>query len=437
MSTVPLSVSALNLQAKSLLESTFTRIFVIGEISNLAIPRSGHLYFSLKDDQSQIRCALFKGNAMRLSFTPSDGQQVLATGKISLYAPRGDFQLIVESLEEAGAGLLQQQFEQLKKKLQSEGYFDAQHKKTIPPFPKHIGVVTSPSGAAIRDILTTLNRRFPNIPVTIYPTQVQGATAKHEIKSAIELANTHNQCDVLIVSRGGGSIEDLWAFNEEIVAMAIYHSKIPLISGVGHEVDFTIADFVADCRAPTPTAAAELASPNRLEWIETISSHEAQLIRLLRNQLQHATLQYQLLAQQLRHPKARLQAQMQQVDWLEQTLFRAIERQLTHAKQQYQHNAHQLYRQSLLSPIQSFKQVVTQQKQRLSVILPQRLALLQSQCAGLEQALQAISPHNTLARGYAIVQDDSGEVLRSVKQATHGSRIQTRVIDGEFTSLVE
>ncbi|MBR9882635.1 MAG: exodeoxyribonuclease VII large subunit, partial [Oceanospirillales bacterium] len=258
-----LSVSALNRQVKSLLEHSFLSIQVIGEISNFARPSSGHWYFTLKDAKAQVRCAMFRNSNQRTGFVPREGDEVLVTARVSLYEGRGDYQLICERMEKSGLGQLQQAFDALKAKLDKEGLFDVARKRRLPPHPKHLGVVTSPSGAAIHDILTVLKRRFPGLPVTLYPTAVQGAEAAAQIVSAIELANRHNQCDVLIVGRGGGSLEDLWPFNEESVARAIVASAIPIVSAVGHEVDVSISDLCADQRAATPSAAAELLSPDR------------------------------------------------------------------------------------------------------------------------------------------------------------------------------
>src|SRR3990167_11367189 len=252
------TVSRLNNEVKFILEDRFPWVWVEGEISNFAAPHSGHWYFSLKDNTAQVRCAMFRGQQRKLIFTPKDGMHVLINARVSLYENRGEFQLIAESMEERGEGKLRRAFEMLKKKLETAGLFDPLHKKKLPSFPKQIGIITSETGAAIADILTILKRRFPSIPIIVYPTLVQGTLAAPSIVKALKTANRRNECDVIILARGGGSLEDLWAFNEEIVAYAIFESDIPIISGVGHEIDFTIADFVADVRAPTPSAAAEM-----------------------------------------------------------------------------------------------------------------------------------------------------------------------------------
>ena len=262
------TVSDLNREARELLEGHFPLVWVEGEISNLARPSSGHIYFSLKDEAAQVRCAMFKMRNRLLNFQPENGQQVLARARISLYEARGDFQLIIEHMEETGDGALRRQFELLKHKLFEEGLFDESHKRELPSLPTRLGVITSPSGAAIRDILSVLKRRFPGIPILIYPVPVQGNEAPPAIIDAIKTAGIRKDCDLLILARGGGSLEDLWAFNDESVARAIYHCPIPVVTGIGHEIDFTIADFVADFRAPTPSAAAEYISPDQNEWLE-------------------------------------------------------------------------------------------------------------------------------------------------------------------------
>lgn len=288
------TVSELNRTARELLEDNFSLIWIEGEISNLACPSSGHIYFSLKDARAQVRCAMFRGRNQRLDFKPQDGQQLLARGRVSLYEGRGEFQIIIEYMEEAGDGKLRREFELLKQRLDKEGLFAESHKKTIPELPQSIGVVTSATGAAIRDIVSVLKRRFPSIPIVIYPTQVQGEMAAGQIVQAIHTANKRAECDVLIVARGGGSLEDLWPFNEEPVARAIYASHIPIVSGVGHEVDFTIADFVADRRVATPSAAAEIVSPNRQDWRTRISHLQQriseQITKLIAHKRQQAVI---------------------------------------------------------------------------------------------------------------------------------------------------
>ena len=280
------SISELNSKARLLLENNLGSVWIMGELSNLAMPSSGHLYFTLKDSEAQVRCAFFRANRARMAFAPENGQQVLARANVSLYEARGDYQLIITEMQLAGSGALQVAFEKLKHKLQAEGLFDSARKKSIPQFPRAIGVITSPTGAAIHDILKVLRYRNPSIPVIIYPTAVQGADAKTQIVHAIELANQRDECDVIILARGGGSLEDLWSFNEEIVAHAIAASHIPIVSGVGHEVDVTIADFVADFRAPTPSAAAETVSTDQSDIRQKLAYFSTYLNRHMQYLLQ-------------------------------------------------------------------------------------------------------------------------------------------------------
>ncbi|MGB2336474.1 MAG: exodeoxyribonuclease VII large subunit, partial [Alcanivorax sp.] len=307
----PLSISQLNLDAQGLLESSFPLIWLQGELSNFSRPASGHWYFSLKDTRAQINGAMFRNRNRLLDFSPQNGQQVLVRAKITLYVPRGNFQIVVEHMEPAGQGALKAQFDALKAQLQSEGLFAQEHKRTLPAWPNQIGVITSPSGAAIRDILQVLQRRCPSIPVVIYPAAVQGAEAPAQLRQALALAVARNECDVLILGRGGGSLEDLWAFNDEGLARAVANCPIPIVSAVGHEVDTGLTDFAADLRAPTPSAAAELVSPDlsivsqrlaglhrRLRWVM------AQELRTVQERLRH-------LSQRLRSPRQHLEQSSQ------------------------------------------------------------------------------------------------------------------------------
>jgi exodeoxyribonuclease VII large subunit len=314
-----LSVSDLNRQARELLEGEFPLVFVDGELSNLARPSSGHWYFTLKDDRAQIRCAMFRNRNRYINFKPVDGTQVIVHGKVSIYEGRGDFQLIAEQMEEAGDGALRRAYEQLKQKLHLEGLFDDDQKSPLPPLPQHIGVITSPSGAAVRDVLTVMRRRFPAISLTILPVQVQGDQAPDQIVAAIETANQYPDMafDLLLVTRGGGSLEDLWAFNTEKVARAIHSSEIPVVSAIGHEIDFTIADFVADLRAPTPSAAAELISPDQNEWQQILAGYMNMFEGFMANQLSGMKATLSSLSRRLRHPGQRLEDQAQRLDDLE------------------------------------------------------------------------------------------------------------------------
>jgi len=331
------TVTRLNQAVRRLLEETFPfLVWVEGEVSNLSQPASGHLYFSLKDASAQARCALFRNRAQLLRGLPRNGQQVLVQARISLYEPRGDFQLIVERLEEAGAGALRRAYDELRLRLEREGLFAAEHKRPLPRFPRRVGVITSTSGAAIQDVLSILRRRFPALPVLVYPVPVQGDGAGAEIARMIDLASRRRDCDVLLLVRGGGSLEDLWAFNEEAVARAIRASAIPIVCGVGHETDVTIADFAADLRAPTPSAAAELVSPDRQEWRRQFSAGQDRLLAATRRRLaaqrQRLIWADQRLARQ--HPKRRLLDRSQRLDELDQRLRQALRTKLERLRAQ-------------------------------------------------------------------------------------------------------
>jgi exodeoxyribonuclease VII large subunit len=434
------SVSRLNQAARSLLEQGFPRIWIEGELSNISRPSSGHLYFTLKDSGAQVRGAMFRGRNQLLRFRPVEGMQVLVRAKVSLYEPRGDYQLIAEYMEEAGAGVLQRAFEALKHRLDGEGLFDPVHKQALPALPLRIGVITSPTGAALRDVLSVLRRRFPAIPVLVYPVPVQGREAGREIAAMLETASRRGDCDVLILTRGGGSLEDLWAFNEEIVARAIHACRIPVISAVGHEVDFTIADFVADRRAPTPSAAAELASPDQAEWLAQAGSLQARAARRMRELLDARRRQLGWLAQRLalRHPGQTLRRHAQRLDELENRSRLAIHsyfnrlhaslHKLHGALQQQtpRHRIHrtELQRQALAARLHGAITGVLAERQR-------RLAL-----AG--KALDTVSPLATLERGYAIVsRAGEREILRQATAVAPGDRISARLAQGTLLCTVD
>jgi exodeoxyribonuclease VII large subunit len=432
------SVSQLNRAAKQLLAECFGTLQVEGEISNLSSPASGHLYFSLKDKNAQVRCALFKGQRLQLGFKPSDGQQVIATAQVSLYEPRGDYQLIVDKLEAAGSGALQRAFEQLKQKLLQEGLFNPALKQTIPALPRQIGVITSASGAAIHDILTVLGRRFPAIPVILYPVSVQGESAKTEIVQALAQANQRAEVDVILLARGGGSIEDLWAFNEEIVARAIAASAIPIISGIGHEVDVTIADFVADLRAATPSAAAEHAVPDQQQWLLAFQQQEKQLQTLINRKQQHYQQQLDWLnkALQRQHPGQQLQRNAQRLDEWEQRLTQAMQRSLRHGHNRQQQADQRLQRQQPQRLISAKHQQLHSHRQRLQRAMQLKLDRLHAQHNAMKQTLHAISPLATLERGYAIVQSANGSLIKSSQQLQINDRIQTRLAQGTIESRI-
>lgn len=433
------SVSRLNRESRFLLSDFFGSIWVEGEISNLASPSSGHIYFSLKDGEAQVRCALFRPQARSLKFAPKNGDFVVARAEVSLYEPRGEFQLTIQSLELGGDGDLLREFEALKSRLAKEGLFDATYKKPIPKLARCIGVITSPTGAAIRDILSVLGRRFASIPVIIFPTKVQGLDAKHEIVKAIQYAERLGLCDLLILARGGGSLEDLWPFNEEVVARAIHASTIPIISGVGHETDFTIADFVADLRAPTPSAAAEAGSPDGASWLEVFRTLESRLALNLNHLLTlsghfieraHSRL-YTL------HPDRQLAVQFQRLDELEQRLLRASANQLVFFKSRLDIDCHRLLS---LRPDREYLQLTescTQLGRRLDTVMLHLLERKNHSLSNSCLSLQTVSPLATLARGYSItMRAEDEKLVRSLKDAPPGTEIVTRLMDGKLLSVI-
>ncbi len=433
---VSLSVSELNRQVKQLLEASFLQIWVEGELTSFAKPSSGHWYFTLKDNKAQIRCAMFKGQNQRLRFTPKEGDKVVVRTKVSLYEGRGDYQLIVESMEPAGAGDLQKAFEQLKATLAAEGLFDQNAKKALPPQPKAIAVVTSPTGAAIHDILTVLKRRFPEIKVTIYPTAVQGEGAAAEIARMIELANLHKTTDVIIVGRGGGSLEDLWAFNEEVVARAIYESELPIVSAVGHEVDFTIADFVSDYRAPTPSAAAEKLSPDQYEWQQNLDHLIERIQHAMRRKIAIETQTLNGLRSHIKHPGNKLQDHLVRLKELNTRLDQSQSRHLTKLNQTL-HTLHQrLYSQSPADKVATANNTVKHEFQKLTRSMTHTLETKQQQLIRNIRTLEAVSPLATISRGYAIISSEKNPVIRSVDDVKQGEQLKTQLTDGYIHSQI-
>ena len=434
-----LTISQLNRRAKQLLEGNFPSVWIEGEISNLARPSSGHWYFSLKDDKAQVRCAMFRNSNMRLRFQPEQGQQVLVRAKLSLYEARGDYQLIAEHMELAGDGAMARAFEELKAKLQAEGLFDAAYKQDLPDIPEHIAVVTSPSGAAVRDILTVLNRRFPLTKVTIIPTLVQGNDAPATIAQAIiqtnKLASKYG-FDVIIAGRGGGSTEDLWAFNSELVARAIHNSELPIVSAVGHEVDFTIADFVADVRAPTPSAAAELLSPDNEELLLSFSGFEQLLDKQIKLQISQHKQQLNWLQARLRHPGSRLQEHSQRLDDIEARLYNSCKSQLKQQKHRLAIINSQLLQQTPRHQINEAKAQLASTYQLLEQLTEKRLASSKERFGLATQLLNTVSPLATLERGYSYTRDSKGKVISSIKGITSGATISTKLTDGTIESTV-
>ena len=432
--------SELNREVRLHIEMGFPRILLEAEISNLSRPASGHLYFTLKDDKAQIRCALFRSSASRLSIRPENGMKVLARGRISLYEQRGDFQMIVDSLRDAGEGLLRQQFEALKKKLEGEGLFDQAHKQPLPPYPQRIAVVTSPGGAAVRDIIHVLGRRWPVAKVRLYPVSVQGAESPGEILLALQAANQQNWAEILILGRGGGSLEDLQAFNEEAVARAVFASDIPVISAVGHETDFSICDFIADLRAPTPSAAAELATPDQAVLKESFARSERQLLRRIRDLLQRASQGLDHLSHRLqqRHPATRLGEQAKHLDTIHKALVRNIQQQLKNRESLLTNQYQRLYQQHPGRRLHDLIIKVKNLRQSIDIKIINTLKQQQQSLHDLARTLNAVSPLKTIARGYAVVtSDQTGEVIISVRQAQAGEPITTQLSDGRLLSTVD
>ncbi|MEM8659649.1 MAG: exodeoxyribonuclease VII large subunit [Pseudomonadota bacterium] len=430
-----LSVSQLNRQVKSLLESHFDFIWVEGEISNLAKPSSGHWYFSLKDGSAQVRCAMFRNRNQRVRLSPDDGDQVRLRARVSLYEGRGEFQLIVEHLEPAGTGALQIAFEKLKARLLAEGLFDTALKRPLPDSISHLGVITSASGAAIHDILTVLARRDPTITVKLVAVAVQGDGAAQQIASALEQMNRWQQegrahFDAIIVGRGGGSLEDLWAFNEERVALAIADSDIPIVAAVGHEVDFSIADMVADARAPTPSAAAELVSTDRRESLARLAGFEVTLARFIARRLNDTRVQLEYLRKRLKHPGAQLQERAQRIDDLEQRLVHAQKSALRRRRNELTMMSTQLQAHSPLPFLRRQHIDLDRQRERLASAITLKLKQSTARLRHLEQLLHSLSPLQTLQRGYAIISDENGKVLTDAGAVNVGDKVSARLAAG-------
>ena len=477
------TVTQLNYSVRHLLEVELGQVWLTGEISNFSQPVSGHWYLTLKDENAQVRCAMFKMKNLRVNFRPQNGMQVLVRANVSLYEPRGDYQLIIESMQMAGDGLLQQQFEELKMKLAAQGFFAQEHKKPIPKFVKQVGIITSPSGAALQDILHILNRRDPSLQIVIYPTLVQGKEATQDIIDTIQLANQRKECDVLIVGRGGGSLEDLWCFNEEAVAYAIYQSELPIISAVGHETDVTIADFVADLRAPTPSAAAELVSRDQQEMVRLLQHHlnmvnlafdrlwtgklsrfhhlnlrlnaqspakQLELLhfkltqifdRLQRRLVQSVKLKEQRMAQfflrvQAKHPSRQLEMQKLNLKQQETQLYKQIEQLFNAKRQQFYFAKQRLDNSALPHNISRQNQNLQQLSHRLTYSIEKQFTKQQQGFHALCTKLDGLSPLKILGRGYSITQNDQQHVIINTKQIAKGDRITTQLADGQILSEV-
>lgn len=433
-----LSVKDLNQMVKDLLTDSIGQIWLIGEISNFSKPASGHWYFTLKDEAAQVRCAMFRNSNFRTGFIPHNGQQVLVSASVTLYEARGEYQLVIDKLQLAGAGLLQQRFEQLKQKLQQEGLFEISHKQPIPKNIQTVGIVTSSTGAALHDICQILNRRDPSLAIIIYPSLVQGDGAAAQIARMIEIANQRHECDVLIVGRGGGSLEDLWPFNEEVVARSIFNSQLPIISAVGHEIDFTIADFVADLRAATPSAAAELISRDKHDQMKDLKVLEQHLamaidhVLLIKNQhLQ--TIRHRL---QTQHPQVKLVKQQTLLLAQRQALHLAIKQTLLSHSNKLNHLTQNIQRLTPKYHIERYQQTISQKKQQLLTNINLQLQNAKHQFVIQTSQLNMVSPLATLERGYSITTDYQQHVITSTNNIKVGETITTKLLSGKIISTV-
>ena len=432
------TISRLNREVRTVLEDIFPGIWVQGEISNLAKPASGHLYFSLKDSSAQVRCAMFKNRQSGLRFEPENGMQVMARANVGLYEGRGEFQLVIQSLEPAGSGALQLAFEALKQKLSAEGLFNEEHKKNLPRFPEKIGIITSSTGAAIRDILSVLKRRYPSGEVIVFPTLVQGEGAAEEIAQTIKLAEQRKDCDVLILSRGGGSIEDLWAFNEEIVARTIFELSTPIVSGIGHEIDFTISDFVADQRAATPSAAAELISPDSDDVLMKLKHREDQIIRFQLQTISNLQNRVELLSKHILHPKQRLMELMQRTDEYSMRLKFLLEKKLADKRLALSESTGKIKNQNPAHTINKQLEKVNSLKLQFQNSIQRTIEKAGNELLNLEQILNTVSPISTLERGYAIVTEQkTNKIVTNTKQLKSGDQLRIRLAASEIDSTID
>ncbi|RSM24187.1 exodeoxyribonuclease VII large subunit [Aeromonas salmonicida] len=433
------TVTRLNSAVRMILEQDLGLVWLTGELSNLAMPSSGHWYFSLKDLGAQVRCAMFKGNNRRVAFRPQDGMQVLVQARVSLYEPRGDYQLIIESMQPAGDGVLALRFEELKRRLGAEGLFDEGRKRPLPREPRAVGLVTSATGAALHDMLTVLKRRAPDLPIFIYPTQVQGSAAIGQIVAAIALANRRAEVDVLIVGRGGGSLEDLWCFNEEGVARAIANSAIPVISAVGHEVDVTISDFAADLRAPTPSAAAELVAPDQSARAQRLAHLWQRLVQAMNRHQTAARHGFVLLQKRLDHqdPKRRLEQQSQRLDELSARLQQLLNQRLHQGERRLANLELRLQAKSPERLLAIGRRRHQLAEERLHALIAKRQDQASHRLAMLTARLDGVSPLATLGRGYSITRTQSGDVINRAAQVNAGQTLVTTLAEGHLQVRVE
>ncbi|MBQ4890017.1 exodeoxyribonuclease VII large subunit [Shewanella sp. MMG014] len=432
------TVSRLNGEVRQLLEGELGKVWLEAEISNFVSPNSGHWYMTLKDSRSQIRCAMFKGRNQTVPFKPVNGQQVLVKGSISVYEPRGDYQLLLESMLPAGDGLLAQQYEALKLKLAAEGLFATETKRPLPQNIQRIGVITSATGAAVRDVVKVLSTRDPSIEVVVYPTQVQGATAAKQIINAISTANRRLEVDILLLTRGGGSLEDLWCFNDEDLAHAIYNSALPVVSAVGHEIDTTISDYVADVRAPTPSAGAELLSDDKGNKTQKLNLTFSRLRQSMRHYLLHQSTQLSELSHQLQRedPKRQLQQLEQRFDEMQLKLESALRHKLANATLAQQQLKSRLQQRSPAHKLTLEQNKVGYLTNRLKEAMKARLVNANQQVSYSAHQLETVSPLATLSRGYSITRDGEGKILNNAQQVKAGETLTTKLHQGEIKSVV-
>lgn len=433
------TVSRLNNVVRLLLEQEMGLVWLTAEISNLVQHSSGHWYFTLKDQQAQIKAAMFKGQNRRVSFRPQNGQQVLVQGQLSLYEARGDYQLIVEKMQPAGDGLLQMKLEALKTRLIAEGLFDPQRKRPLPSQPRQLGIITSPTGAAIHDMLTILARRDPALPVILYPSAVQGEGAVPVLLQALETAWRRNECDLLIIGRGGGSLEDLWCFNDERVVRAIAISPIPIVSAVGHETDVTLSDFAADLRAPTPSAAAELVSRDQQQQLHRLTQYQHRLQQAMQLQLQQQQLSWQQLYSRLntQNPRYQLQQKIQKQDELQYRLEHALQQTLSRAHYRWTVQQQRLQQQSPQNRIQNLQHQQTYLYQRLLTAVGNQLQDKNQALSRLSGQLQALSPLQVLARGYSVTTNTRGELIHNSQQVSSGDTLNIQLHQGTLKVRAE
>ena len=432
------TVSGLNREVGQLLAHGLPLLWVEGEISNFTAPASGHWYFTLKDRDAQLRCAMFRGRQNGMRFKPANGQHVAVRGRVGLYEPRGEYQMTVELMEEAGQGALQRAFEQLKQRLSAEGLFEIARKRALPTLPRRIAVITSGTGAALRDILHVLQRRFPLAQVLLLPVPVQGTAAAPAICAALDSLSTRTDCQVVILARGGGSIEDLWAFNEETVARAIHRCALPVVSGIGHETDFTIADFVADVRAPTPSAAAQLVSPDQQSLLQQLSAQLARLRLGMQRQLSHANQHHAAAARRLQqtHPGTRLHQQAQRLDELEQRMRLALGHSVRESQQQLAAINARLQRVNAGQVVAQLTQRCAQLAQHLRRAMIDTLNHCNQRLALAQRALDAVSPLAVLGRGYALVVTPDGRLIKQAVSLHVGDALDIRLADGRVQATV-